>query len=248
MIRCIDLEGAEKLVKIYTWMGDHYDLTYEGVPTADKELEKVSKSVVLSTGLSADGTLILFAKDININTRTNPDETAQSSATISYDYQYTARNADGKIDNKRGSTSYTTKETDPIGANFIKDGAAIFSAIGKFQNNPNKYNYGKWGNDYLGNANQIRDELGIPSDWTVKGGKKDGGVRFVDPNNPNNHIRVMPGRTDSKFENSQKPYVIRYKDGAPVDVGGNKIENPSGQNQNKSGDLHVPADQFKYDE
>ena len=59
-----------------------------------------------------------------------------------------------------------------------------------------------------------------------------------------NNVRVMPGRKNSQFENSQSPYVVRYKNGSIVDKNGNKINNNSGRNQNRASEGHVPLDDF----
>ncbi|WP_282040005.1 hypothetical protein [Saccharicrinis aurantiacus] len=56
----------------------------------------------------------------------------------------------------------------------------------------------------------------------------------------------MPGRTSSQWSNSQKPYVVRYKNGSPVDMFGRPIINKTGHGQNKSGDLHVPLNLFDF--
>jgi RHS repeat-associated protein len=108
------------------------------------------------------------------------------------------------------------------------------------------YNYGKYGGNFYKNAEKIRRDLGIPKNWVAKPSKKDGGVRFIDPNNSGNNIRVMPGRGGSKFANSRQPYVIQYKNGSPVNKTGNPIQNSTGHGQNKSTDLHVPLTQFRF--
>ena len=86
----------------------------------------------------------------------------------------------------------------------------------------------------------------IPSNWILKSPKKGTGTRFVDPSNTGNHIRVMRGNPGSPFTNSQLPYTIRYINGSPVDRFGNAIRNSAGKLQNKSPDLHVPINQFRF--
>jgi RHS repeat-associated protein len=110
-----------------------------------------------------------------------------------------------------------------------------------------KYVYGKYGPNYYENGEKIREDLGIPKEWEIRPAKKDEGVRFLDPENPQeNNIRVMPGRSDSEFPNSQNPYVIRYKNGSPVGADGKVIPNPSGTQQNKAEEIHVPLEKFKF--
>jgi RHS repeat-associated protein len=125
VIRCIDLEGAEKRVIIYHWYGDGFKVAFDGPPTADQSVAQVAKKVVLATGLNDDGTLVFFQKDIKVNSKVNPDETIQNSVTVFYDYQYLAKNEGGEFQDVRGKSQFTTKETDPIGLNIIKDIQAI---------------------------------------------------------------------------------------------------------------------------
>lgn len=80
----------------------------------------------------------------------------------------------------------------------------------------------------------------------MKQSKKDAGVRFIDPNNPGNNMRVMPEKPGSPYPNSQEPYSVRYENGSPVDAAGNPIPNPTGMNQNRSPELHVPLRIFKF--
>lgn len=106
-------------------------------------------------------------------------------------------------------------------------------------------NFSKFTGKYVQYAEEIREELGIPKNWTMKKSKKDGGIRFSDPENQNNNIRVMPGNPKSKYKNSQVPYVKEVKEGALVDKKDNKIPS-DGQNQNKSPESHIPASEYHY--
>jgi hypothetical protein len=105
---------------------------------------------------------------------------------------------------------------------------------------------GKYKKGYIDESENIRNDLGIPKNWKMTPSKKNGGIKFTDPNNSNNHIRVMPGQKNSKFENTRDPYVIRYINGSPVNEYGKKIPIPSGSQQNKSDQLHVPMSKFKF--
>lgn len=107
-----------------------------------------------------------------------------------------------------------------------------------------QYDYGKYGSDFKDHADEIRDDLGIPKDWEAKASDKDQGVRFIDPENPKgNNVRVMPGRVGSQTE---KPYVVQYKNGTPVDVDGNPVRSTTGTGQNEAKEIHVPLKDYKF--
>lgn len=46
-----------------------------------------------------------------------------------------------------------------------------------------------------------------PKGWITKPSGKGGGVKFVDPKNPHNQIRQMPGNPNSSFPAQQNPYI-----------------------------------------
>ena len=48
---------------------------------------------------------------------------------------------------------------------------------------------------------------GVPDEWRIVPTRGDGGVRYYDPTNPGNSVRVMQGNPNSPFPNSQAPYV-----------------------------------------
>lgn len=78
----------------------------------------------------------------------------------------------------------------------------------------------------------------VPKGWVKQSSKKGGGVEFVDPKNPHNRIRQMPGNPKSPNPAQQKPYIKVMKDGKFYDAKGNPL---------KSGDLpdaHIPLNQF----
>ncbi|MGN6399934.1 MAG: RHS repeat domain-containing protein [Flavisolibacter sp.] len=110
-----------------------------------------------------------------------------------------------------------------------------------------EYDYGKYGSNFKDHTEEIREDLGIPKEWEVKPSKEDEGIRFIDPKNPKaNNVRVMPGRTNSEYSNSQEPYVVQYKNGSPVDASGNPIKSTTGSNQNKLAEIHVPLKNYKF--
>jgi hypothetical protein len=49
---------------------------------------------------------------------------------------------------------------------------------------------------------------GIPDNWIEKSSDTPGGKEYINPNNPNDRVRVMPGNPSSKYPSQQRPYVI----------------------------------------
>ena len=80
----------------------------------------------------------------------------------------------------------------------------------------------------------------VPENWIMRPSKTGGGVRFIDPNNPHNSVRVMPGDPSSSYPNSRMPYVRWMRDGQPLDANGNAL--PS----RMSPDAHIPVQIFRY--
>ena len=80
---------------------------------------------------------------------------------------------------------------------------------------------------------------GIPADWIVKPSKTGGGIRYIDPKNPHNSVRVMPGDPDSPFPNSRQPYVRHLQHGQSLDVHGNVVPK-------NTPDAHIPLRDFHF--
>ncbi|HXP07491.1 MAG TPA: RHS repeat-associated core domain-containing protein, partial [Acidobacteriaceae bacterium] len=80
---------------------------------------------------------------------------------------------------------------------------------------------------------------GIPDNWVPQPSKKGGGTTYVDPANPYNRVRQMPGNPSSPNPAQQRPYVKWMKDGQYRDVNGNAVPGNSEA-------AHIPADQFRY--
>ena len=62
---------------------------------------------------------------------------------------------------------------------------------------------------------------GIPEGWRIRPTRGEGGVRYYDPKNPGNAVRVMPGDPSSQYPNSQEPYVRWQRNGQALDADGN---------------------------
>jgi hypothetical protein len=80
---------------------------------------------------------------------------------------------------------------------------------------------------------------GVPEDWVAKPSKIGGGTRFVDPQNPHNSVRVMPGDPNSPYPNSQQPYVRHIRNGQSLDVDGNVVPKDTPE-------AHIPLEKFKW--
>ena len=81
---------------------------------------------------------------------------------------------------------------------------------------------------------------GVPKNWRIKNADGEGGTRYIDPTNPHNEVRVMPGKPSSPYPNSRKPYVRWKKDGQYLDASGNVAD------RKDPASSHIPLDQFKF--
>ena len=79
---------------------------------------------------------------------------------------------------------------------------------------------------------------GIPKNWIEQPAGK--GRKYIDPGNPHNWVRVMPGNVRGKYTNSRVPYVRWQKDGRALDVHGNPVPR-------RSKASHIPVEDFRFD-
>jgi RHS repeat-associated protein len=80
---------------------------------------------------------------------------------------------------------------------------------------------------------------GIPQDWICKPSRKGGGVQYINPINPHDRIRVMPGNPHSPNLKQQNPYVKRQVNGQFFDKYGNIV-------QGDTPDAHISLDEFLF--
>lgn len=80
---------------------------------------------------------------------------------------------------------------------------------------------------------------GIPRGWRIRPTRGDGGVRYFDPRNPGNAVRVMPGDPASPWINSRSPYVRWQRNGQALDVNGNQVPK-------HTPDAHIPLPLFNF--
>ena len=86
---------------------------------------------------------------------------------------------------------------------------------------------------------RVRPE-GLPESWRITGTRSPGGVRYFDPQNPGNAVRVMQGNPNSPYPASTAPYVRWQQDGHALDVLGNKL--PTSRHP----DAHIPLEDFTF--
>ena len=79
---------------------------------------------------------------------------------------------------------------------------------------------------------------GLPPEWIEEPTKKNGGMKWTNPNNSNESVRAMPGNPSSPFETSRAPYYRWHKGNSYLDKYGNPTGNPE--------ESHIPAPEFKY--
>jgi RHS repeat-associated protein len=84
---------------------------------------------------------------------------------------------------------------------------------------------------------------GIPGSWkpgiaTTRSGPK--GVKYIDPLNKHNRVRLMPGNLKSPHPHMQKPYYKWSKDGKALDKYGNPVPADSKA-------AHIAPEDFKFD-
>lgn len=81
---------------------------------------------------------------------------------------------------------------------------------------------------------------GVPDEWRVVPTNSGGGVRYYDPTNPGNSVRVMQGSPTSPYPNSQAPYVRWQRNGAPLDANGNVLPTANVPA------AHIPLQDFRF--
>jgi RHS repeat-associated protein len=74
----------------------------------------------------------------------------------------------------------------------------------------------------------------IPDNWNVTdpGRGRREGLKFQDPNNPHNNVRIMKGDPNSSNPGQQQDYMVVRKNGATLDASGNPSNDPA--------DYHIP--------
>jgi hypothetical protein len=80
---------------------------------------------------------------------------------------------------------------------------------------------------------------GIPLHWLAEPAKKGGGTKYLNPANPHDHARIMPGDPKSPHPAQRAPYVKRMRDGIAYDVSGRPVDP-------RSAEAHIPLREFRF--
>jgi hypothetical protein len=83
---------------------------------------------------------------------------------------------------------------------------------------------------------------GIPDNWIERPSDKRGGKEYVNPDNPNDRVRVMPADPSSPYRSQRRLYVIDQK-GGYRDVNGRTIR---GRNPGRTAGAHIPYEDFRF--
>ncbi len=78
----------------------------------------------------------------------------------------------------------------------------------------------------------------VPKDWKQSPSRNEKGVRYRDPKNPHNEVRVQKGDPGSKYKNSRKPYARWKKNGQWLDENGKPSADPE--------KTHIPVEDFEF--
>ena len=79
---------------------------------------------------------------------------------------------------------------------------------------------------------------GVFDEWKGRPSRNNKGVRYTDPNNKHNEVRVMPGDPEDDFSVRQNPYVKWMKNGQLLDK--------FGQATIDKGENHIPLEEFEF--
>ena len=83
---------------------------------------------------------------------------------------------------------------------------------------------------------------GIPDNWIQKPTRVPGGREYINPSNPNDRVRVMPGDPNSPNPQQREPYVVD-QNGGFRDVNGALIPGPR---PGRAAAAHIPYDLFRF--
>jgi hypothetical protein len=89
---------------------------------------------------------------------------------------------------------------------------------------------------------QLPKPAGIPDNWVEKPTRIEGGMEYINPSNPNDRVRVMPGDPGSRYVSQRRPYVID-QNGSYRDVNGSPILGPAPA---RTPEAHIPYERFRF--
>jgi RHS repeat-associated protein len=153
----------------------------------------------------------------------------------------------GVILYKTGKAVLTGKGSIPDNKEIVKTlltgaviGATFGEAIGALQNDgksdqPNTPSQP----DQPGRPQTDGRPEGVPDNWTAQPTKKGDGTEYVNPENPHDRVRDMPGNPNSPNPAQQQPYVKWQKNGQPLDKNGAPVDKDDPAS-------HIPRKDFKF--
>jgi hypothetical protein len=95
--------------------------------------------------------------------------------------------------------------------------------------------------DTFNNHASLTKPEGIPDSWVMKNSKKGNGVKWVNPTNERDSVRLMPAAPKSTSASQRVQYVIDQNNGSFRDRDGKAIPGPK---PGKTKAAHIPRDQF----
>ncbi len=81
---------------------------------------------------------------------------------------------------------------------------------------------------------------GVPEEWVEEPAGKGDGVKYVDPENVHNDVRIQRGNPESDFPSQRNDYVKWKRNGQWLDKNGNPVLGDSPE-------AHIPFDEFNFD-
>lgn len=78
----------------------------------------------------------------------------------------------------------------------------------------------------------------VPENWRQAPSKRGEGVKFTDPKNAGNEVRIQKGKPNSSWENQRQDYVRWQRNGRWLDKNGKPSDDPA--------ETHIPFDQFNF--
>jgi hypothetical protein len=90
----------------------------------------------------------------------------------------------------------------------------------------------------------VEKPAGVPEHWREQPTAGEGGRQWVNPDNPGDRVRVMPGDPNSSNPRQREPYVRDVRNGNQwLDDKGHRVEGREGK---KSEATHIPLKDYKF--
>ncbi|MBX9726836.1 MAG: minor capsid protein [Rickettsiales bacterium] len=80
---------------------------------------------------------------------------------------------------------------------------------------------------------------GVPRHWIIELSKKGDGIKYIDPKNIHNEVRIQKGNPDAHFPSQRQDYVKWKRQGQPLDKDGRPVPGDSPE-------AHIPIGEFVF--